>query len=162
MAMMSSLNEKIENLINENKEVKYRLSISQSEMATLREETQSIGKKMSVFKTPPTYLPMKQSCSTLPAAVDNGDDEDSADDNEMILAALSSPTTVQRRPHDVVRQLAPSFNAVPAEKTKLDRSSALFKDLLYDLKDILNLEDGGKTPIPKDMVTEKLGIDRFP
>ncbi|KAG7337564.1 hypothetical protein IV203_019819 [Nitzschia inconspicua] len=92
------------------------------------------------------------------SAVDNGDDEDSADDNEMILAALSSPTTVQRRPHGVVRQLAPSFNAVPAEKTKSDRSSASFKDLLYDLKDILSLEDAGKTPIPKDTVTENWAL----
>ncbi|KAG7348934.1 hypothetical protein IV203_011531 [Nitzschia inconspicua] len=33
-------------------------------------------------------------------------------------------------------------------------SSASFKDLLYDLKDILDLEDVGKTPIPKDTVTE--------
>ncbi|KAG7352384.1 hypothetical protein IV203_008432 [Nitzschia inconspicua] len=152
MAMMSSLDEKIEKLINENKEVKYQLSISQSEMATLREETQSIGKKMSVFQTPPTYLPMKRSCSTLPAAVDNGDDEESAD--EIVLAPFNNPTTAQRRPHDVVRQLAPSFNAVPAEKTKSNMSSVSFKDLLYDLKDILDLEDVGKTPIPKDTVTE--------
>ncbi|KAG7342902.1 hypothetical protein IV203_020847 [Nitzschia inconspicua] len=158
MAMISNLNEKIEKLINENKEVKYQLSISQSEMATLREETQSIRNKMSVFKTPPTYLPMKRSCSTLPEAVDNGDDEESADDNEIVLAPLNNPTTAQRRPHDVVRQLAPSFNAVPAEKTKSDMSSASFKDLLYDLKDILNLEDLGKTPIPKDTVTENWAL----
>ncbi|KAG7336795.1 hypothetical protein IV203_032371 [Nitzschia inconspicua] len=68
---------------------------------------------------------MKRSCSTLRAAVDNGDDEDSADDNEIILAPLSNPTTVQRRPHDV---------------------------------DILNLEDVGKTPIPKDTVTKNWAL----
>ncbi|KAG7344116.1 hypothetical protein IV203_035870 [Nitzschia inconspicua] len=37
-------------------------------------------------------------------------------------------------------------------------SSASFKDLLYDLKDILNLEDLGKTPIPKDTVTENWAL----
>ncbi|KAG7369930.1 hypothetical protein IV203_027676 [Nitzschia inconspicua] len=103
---------------------------------------------MSVFKTPTTYLPM-----TLPAAVDNGDDEDSADDNDFEVSL-----TAQRRPDDVVRQLAPSFNAVPAETTELDMSSASFKDLLNDLKDVLDLEDLGKTPIPKDTVTENWAL----
>ncbi|KAG7358662.1 hypothetical protein IV203_015251 [Nitzschia inconspicua] len=91
-------------------------------------------------------------------AMDNGDDEERADDNEIVLAPFNNPTTAQRRPNDVVRQLAPSFNAVPAEKTKSDMSSASFKDLLYDLKDILDLEDVGKTPIPKDTVTENWAL----
>ncbi|KAG7350441.1 hypothetical protein IV203_009801 [Nitzschia inconspicua] len=97
---------------------------------------------------------MKRSCSSLPAAVDNGDNEEGADDNEVIVAPLKNPTTVQRRPDHMVRQLASSFNSVAAEKTKSDMSSASFKDLLYDLKDILDLEDVGKIPIPKDKVTE--------
>ncbi|KAG7362659.1 hypothetical protein IV203_026019 [Nitzschia inconspicua] len=50
------------------------------------------------------------------------------------------------------------FNAVPAETTKLDMSSASFKDLLYDLKDILDLEDLGKTPITKATVTENWAL----